>query len=354
MKGKVGIAFSFLLVLSLTLAGCGPGITAEEIVAKMQETVESTEDAHAVVFVAVNAQGIELSVTAEVWEKSPNKLRAKVLEASESRLLGATIVSDGQQGWYYEPTRNRVMVGASSEMETPLPQELLAGLQEVIQEVLDATDVELEGEETVAGHQTYKLVASPKEDAERQIFPGDGTATLWVDREQWIVLKAVYEASGFGQGTMEIRSFELNPGLNDDLFGFTVPEGASVVDIEAQQPVPLTLDEARDQAGFPLLVPEYVPEGTTLVKVLKVGDSVFLRYDHSTEVSFTVVQGPELSGPPPLGQSQDLTVRSLPATVITDEAGGNTFLYWTEDGITVTVAGHIGLDEALEVAESLK
>ena len=41
-------------------------------------------------------------------------------------------------------------------------------------------------------------------------------------------------------------------------------------------------------------------------------------------------------------------------TVITDEAGGNTFLYWTEDGVTVTVAGHITFDEALQVAESLR
>ena len=84
------------------------------------------------------------------------------------------------------------------------------------------------------------------------------------------------------------------------------------------------------------------------------GDAVVLRYNHSTQVSFTIIQGPELSGPPPVGQSQDITVRGQSATVITDEAGGNTFLYWIEDGVTVTVAGHISLDDALEVAESLQ
>lgn len=353
MKPRIWIALSVLLVLVLALAGCGSPITAEEIIAKVQETIESTQDAHAVVSVDVNAQGIDLSVTAEVWEKSPNKVRAQVLESSESRLVGATIVSDGHQGWYYEPSRNRVMVGAASEMETPLPQELLVGLQEVVQQVLDATNVALEGEETVASRQAYTLTASPREDAARQVFPGNGTATLWVDKDQWIVLKAAYEASAFGQGVMEVQSFELNPGLGDELFSFQVPEGATVVDVEAQQPVPLTLDEAKAQAGFPLLVPNYVPQGATLVEVFKVSEAILLRYDHSPEVAFTIFQGPELSGPPPIGQSQDVTVRGQAATAITDEAGGNTFLYWTENGITVTIGGHISLDEALQVAESL-
>jgi outer membrane lipoprotein-sorting protein len=354
MVRKNWILISLLLALSLVLAGCSQKMTAEEIVAKMQETVESTQDAHAVVAVDVNAQGIEMSVVAEVWEQSPNKVRAKVLTASEERLVGATIVNDGQQGWYYEPSRNRVMVGAASEMETPLPQEMLGGLQEAIQQVLDATNVELEGEEEIAGRQAYKLVASPKEGSTEEILPGNGTATLWVDKEQWIVLKATYEASAIGQGSMEVQSFELNPGLPEDLFAFEVPEGATVVDVEAQKPVPLTLDEARAAVSYPLLVPQYVPAGATLIEVLKAGDAIVQRYNHSTEVSFTIIQGPELSGPPPVGQSQDLTVQGYSATAITDEAGGNTFLYWTADGVTVTVAGHISLDEALKVADSLQ
>jgi outer membrane lipoprotein-sorting protein len=351
---KILFVFSLFLVLSLVLAGCGKKITAEEIVARVRETVESTKDAHAVVAVSVNVQGIEITVTAEVWEKSPNKLRAEVLQASLSELVGMTLVSDGQQGWFYEPAHNQVTVGPAAEIETPLPQEMLDSLQEVIQQGLDVSNAELVGEEKVAGRETYKLTLSPKEDAPPEMFAEEGTITLWVDKEQWIVLKGTFEAGTFGQGSMEIQSFELNPGLADDLFRFEVPAGVEVIDIESQQIEPLTLDEAKAQAEFPLLVPGYVPEGATLIEVFKVTDSFVLRYDHSPQVSFTVVQGPELTSRPPLGQSQNVTVRGQSATVITDEAGGNTFLYWAENGVTVTVAGHIGLDEALKVAESLK
>ena len=354
MKTKRWIAFSLLLIVAVALAGCGREMTAEEIVAKMQETVDSTQDAHAIVVAEVNAQGIELSVPAELWEQTPNRVRAEVLEASEASLVGTTLVNDGANGWFYEPARNLVTVGAVEKLDTPLPQEVLVGLQEVIQDVLNATDVELVGEETVAGREAYKLEANPKEGAEEQLFPGNGTATVWVDKEQWIVLKATYEAGAFGQGSLEVQSFELNPGLSADLFAFEVPEGADVVDVEAQQSVPLTLDEALAQAGFPLLVPAYVPEGTTLVEVFKVDEAFVLRYDHSPDVSFTVFQGPEQVGPPVLGQTQDITVRGFDATAITDEVGGNTFLYWTENGITVTVAGRISLEEAIQVAESLQ
>ena len=355
MKTRKWIVPSLLLVLAILLAGCGKRITAEEIIDKMQETVDSTQDAHALVTAEVNVQGIDLSVRAELWEKTPDKFRAEVLEASQASLVGTTLVQDGANGWFYEPARNLVTVGAVEDLDTPLPQQVLVGLQEIIQQVLNAADVELLGEETIAGRQAYKLEASPKEDSATRVFPGNGTATVWVDKDQWIVLKATYVASAFGQGTLEVQSFELNPGLSGELFAFEVPEGATVVDVEAQEPVPLTLDEAREQAGFPLLVPAYVPADATLIEVFRVDDQSFvLRYDHSPDVSFTVFQGPEEVGPPSLGQTQNLTVRGQEATAITDETGGNTFLYWAEGDITVTVAGRISLDEALKVAESLE
>jgi outer membrane lipoprotein-sorting protein len=354
MRHRVPVVFSLFLVLSLALAGCGNKITAEEIVAKVQETVESTQDAHALVTASVNAQGIELSAKAELWEKSPNKGRAVVLEASEPKYIGTTMVSDGQQAWLYEPDRNLVTTGSMGDVEMPLPQELLTSLQDVVQQMLDASNVELVGEETVAGRAAYKLTLSPKEDSAEGLFPGNGTATLWVDKEQWFVLKATYEGGTFGQGTMEVQSFELNPGLADNLFTFEAPEGVRVIDIKAQQPEPMTLVEAMAYPGFHVLIPEYEPEGATLVSILKSGESIILRYNHSAQLSFAIVQGPELASQPPLGESQNVTIRGQSATVITDEASGSTFLYWTENGVTVTVAGHIGLDEAQKVAESLK
>ena len=363
MHKRILILSTLLLALAMLLSGCGQKVTAEQIVTKMRETAASTVDAHAVVKVDMNAMGMVLSATAEIWEKSPNSVYAEVIDASQAELKGMTLATDGQQAWLYDPAHNTVQVGNAGELDMPLPQEMLTSMQGVIQQVLDASSVELVGEEQVAGHDTYKLTFSPKEGSDQQFFPGNGTATLWVDQERWITLKATYEATSLGQGTIEVLDYELNPGVPDTRFHFEIPEGATVKEVEAEQPVALTLDEAKNQAaaaGYTLLVPAYVPQGATLLEVFQTGDAIILRYDHSPQASFTVMQGytasqgSELPHLSQSGVSKTTIIRGQEATSIVDEAGGNTVLYWTENGVTVAVAGHISLDEATKVAESLQ
>ena len=77
------------------------------------------------------------------------------------------------------------------------------------------------------------------------------------------MLQAHFVGDVFGEAWVRVRSFELNTGLADALFQFEIPEGAEVIEIKDLQPIPLTLDEARAQADFSLLVPAYVPEGVT-------------------------------------------------------------------------------------------
>jgi len=362
MHKRALLLSSLVLVMSLVLVGCGQKLTAGQIVDKMRETAESTVDAHAVVKVDMDVSGTALSATAELWEKSPNSVYAEVIDASHLELMGMTLVTDGQQAWFYDPGHNTVEVGAAGEMDLPLPQEMLSSMQGVIQQVLDASDVQLVGEEAVAGHDTYKLTFSAKEGSDLKLFPGNGIATVWVDKDRWITLKATYEASSLGHGTIEVLSYELNPGVPDTRFHLEIPEGAQVIEVHAEEPVALTLDEARAEAaaaGHSLLVPGYVPEGVTLIEVFKTGDAIILRYDHSPQTSFTVMQGytvaqgNELSHLSLLGESKVMTVRGQEATGIVDEAGGNSILFWTEDGTAMALAGRISLEEATKVAESL-
>jgi hypothetical protein len=55
----------------------------------------------------------------------------------------------------------------------------------------------------------------------------------------------------------------------------------------------------------------------------------------------------------PTGQKTEVTVRGQTANLIADSLGNN-FLTWVEDGVTITIAGHISQDEILKVAESLQ
>jgi hypothetical protein len=199
---------------------------------------------------------------------------------------------------------------------------------------------------------TYKLELTPREDDET-FLPAGSTATLWVDQERWVVLQAHFSSGIAGEGWVRVRSFELNTGIADDLFEFEIPEGAQIINFEDKRPKPLTLDEARAEADFTLLVPTYLPEGATLIDVLTVDEAFILHYNHSM-TSFTVIQGqPQGVREAPAGQKTEVTVHGQTANLITDGLG-NSFLTWTEDGVAITIAGRISQEEILKVAESLQ
>lgn len=365
------LAMVALLAGVLVAGGCANKPTAEDIVVRIQEVMGSTNDAYAVVEVTADVQSESLQIVAKVWGKQPNKARVELMEANREELAGAMavtdgqtasagfrtvlagaiVVTDGQTVWFYSPAENQVVVADVSDMPADA-QVIIQSMEGLIQRVLDACDVELLGEEEVAGTETYKLRLTPKE-GEEQSLPVTGTATLWVDKEQWIVLKAHFIAPNLGEGTVQVRSFELNPGLDDEIFTFEVPEGAQVINLEDERAQHMTLDEAVAQASFDLLTPDYVPDGAVLVDVFKARDAFVLLYDLDG-INFTVAQSLE---PLPLGlpgAEEAATVRGIQATLITDEVLGASVLAWQENGINFAIAGRIGGDEAIKIAESLK
>jgi outer membrane lipoprotein-sorting protein len=352
MSKRLLVVLGMLSVVALVVAGCQNQPTVEEIVAKMREVEASTEDAHGVVELAIHNLGADEEMVVEVWEKRPNKVRIEMVESSDSEYAEAVMVSDGEQVWMYVPEGNRVRVGEVGPDEPSSPREIVQFMDEILERMLDTCDVKLAGEEDVAGTPTYKLGFTPRE-AEETVLPLGSTGTVWVDQERWVVLQAHFSGGAVGEGWMRVRSYELNTGLDDSLFQFVIPEGAEVTKVEAREFVPLTLDEARAQAEF-LMVPSYVPEGATLINVFAVHEAIVLHYDHSM-TSFTIMQGPS---PRPeeilLGKTTEVTVRGQTARLTTNAALGTSFLTWTENGITITIAGHISEAEVQRVAESLQ
>jgi outer membrane lipoprotein-sorting protein len=360
------IGLAILVVFGLAVSGCSNQPSAEEIVSRIKEVEASTEDAHAVVEFSLRAQGTDLELVAELWEKKPNKLRAEVLEASDESIVGATSVTDGERVWMYHPGENEVVTGDLGELGSEgeqffSPRQAIDLVDEVTQWVLDTHKAKLVGEEEVEGIATYKLEFTPREGEETKLpIPVGGNVTLWVERERWIVLQAHLEGGTLGEGRMHVRSFEFNTGVPDGRFVFDIPVGAQVINVGDVGPTHVTLDEAEAQAEFDLLVPAYLPDGATLVEVVTVEGGFVLRYDHAS-VSFAVVQRPVSalgdSDEPSIGSvfaSREISVRGQDANLIVDEARGNSLLSWREGGLSIEIAGSISQEEILKVAESLR
>jgi outer membrane lipoprotein-sorting protein len=357
MPGRTLMRIGWLLALVALLAGvlmtggCAKRLTAKDIVTRMQETMGSTNDVHAIIEVTADVQGLSVQAVVEMWEKQPGKARAKLLEANPRRFAGSEIVTDGQTAWFYRPKEKELLVGSVSDMPAEA-QAILWGMEGLIEKVLDASDVELLGKEEVDGTKAYKLSLTLKKE-EEQSLPLAGTATLWVDQKQWNVLKAELVVPNFGEGTIRVQSFEPNPGLDDVVFTFEAPRDAEVVSVEDGRTQHITLDDAESQAGFDLLTPDYVPAGATLVDVLQVQGTFVLLYDLDG-ANLTVIQSQGPLPPEPLGVEEVVTVRHVQAALIIDEAAGASYLAWQENGVNFAISGRIDKDTVVRVAESLK
>jgi outer membrane lipoprotein-sorting protein len=339
-----------VVVILLMLLGCGPeeSITAGEVMGKVRETWEGAVDIHATWELTLDVGVIQDQLVVEMWRKQPDKFRAEVLEAASVEFRGMTLVSDGTQAWLYNPGRREVTAGEPEVIKLPLVQDVIESIDGLIR-TADAGQVKLLGAEKISAGETYKL---------EMLHPDGGRAMLWISKEYWVPLKAEVTSQTLGEGTLAARSIELNTGLSDSLFLFEVPADAQYAIRNTQHATgaksqALTLDEARAQAGFPLLVPAYLPEGVTLTSIFQLGEAIALYYDGFVPFSIVQSRSEAIAQVPQTGPAQRIALRGTEATLIADEAQGGIFLAWSENGVSVSIAGAISVEEALRVAESL-
>lgn len=365
------------LLGALLLAACGQSLpTAEEIVDRMEAARAATNDAHAIVAIDFTSPERSGSLVVEGWmEKTGEtdaagepiaRLRIQVLEASEEGLKDTLVVSDGETFWLYNPAENTVITGSASEMGERGPTDPAGAadaLQRIVGEGLDALELTVVGEEQVAGKPTWKVDFTPKAETSAQLqLDGVIEGSMWVDEALAIPLKLTLDASDFGQGSVEVRNIETNTGLSAELFRFTPPPGAEVVQaaelVSRLQPRASTLEEARTDVSFALREPGYLPAGMSLVEVRVIGTgTVILNYTGESG-SVSVVQSNEEVGrdrePPAGSEVRTVAVGGATGTLITGGDGQGSLLRWEQDGIRYVVAGTISSDEALRVAEGLE
>lgn len=333
------------VIIIFMLLGCGPkeSITAGEVMGKVRETWEGAADIHATWELTLDVGVIQDRLVVEVWQKRPDKLRAEVLEAASVEFRGMALVSDGAQAWLYNQSRREVMAGEPEAVKLPLVQDVIESIDELIR-AADTGQVKLLGTEKISVGETYKL---------EMPHPDGGQALLWISKEYWVPLRVEYTSQPVGRGTLAVRSIELNTGLPDSLFLFEVPADARVTRTSGTESQVLTLDEARARAGFSLLVPAYLPQGVTLTNVFQLGEAIALYYDGFVPFSIVQSRSEAIAQVPQMGTAQKIALRGTEATLIADETQGGIFLAWSENGVSVSIAGAISVEEALRVAESL-
>lgn len=369
-----------LLISTLVVSACGQAqttISAEEIMQRMEAARDAMQDIRATVAFDFTSPEKSGSMLMETWLKKTdqtdeqdrpiNMVRIEVREASEAQLQDARFVSDGETFWVYHPDENRVLTGTREDLaEQPMTDAAGAArtFEDMLQRGLDAFDIEVLGEEQIAGQNTWKLRLTPASDTQQQLqLDRVVQVTMWVDEELALPLRIDVNASDMGQALFEVRSLDMDSGLSADLFTFTVPEGAEVVDVAElaaqMRPRSLSLEEAAAEVDFVLLSPADLPLDATLVDVQVIGDKMVIQNYVGSQVTFSIVQSSDEMGAerqPPIGSEvRTITVREQEATLITsgDDQPGS-LLRWIEDDVRIIVAGTLSADDAVRVAEALQ
>ncbi len=369
-----------LLISALVVSACGQAqttISAEEIMQRMEAARDAMQDIRATVAFDFTSPEKSGSMLMETWLKKTdqtdaqdrpiNMLRIEVREASDAQLQDARFVSDGEMFWVYHPDENRVLTGTREDLaEQPMTDAAGAArtFEDMLQRGLDAFDIEVLGEEQIAGQNTWKLRLTPASDTQQQLqLDRVVQVTMWVDEELALPLRIDVDASDMGRAMFEVRSLDIDSDLSADLFTFTVPEGAEVVNVAElaaqMRPRSLSLEEAAAEVDFVLLSPADLPLDATLVDVQVIGDKMVIQNYVGSQVTFSIVQSSDevaAERQPPIGSEvQTITVRDQEATLVTsgDDQPGS-LLRWVEDDVRIIVAGTLSADDAVRVAEALQ
>ncbi|WP_025745860.1 outer membrane lipoprotein-sorting protein [Kallotenue papyrolyticum] len=369
-------------LLSLILAACAQAPpTAQEIMERMRAAREQIGSGHAIIDLVLDTPEHNGSYTLEAWGAKRDRTdaagqpigqaRIRIVRASQAELTGAELVNDGTTFWLYHPAANRVFTGALGELRQGRigaadPTAQMLRMQQALQHILDGSNVTLEGESVaVAGRDTWQVLLTPKPETAADLGLGSQLRVqLWIDKATNLPVKGVIDGGALGHLEATATTFEIDAPLPPEVFSFTPPAGAEVIDLAEvarnARPQVVTLDEARAQVDFPLLTPAQLPAGVQLeqVQVLKLrGQTVIQNFNGP--ILFSLVQGrgelPSEQQAPAGAEVRQVQVRGVLGTmIIGNETERGTLLRWRENGVTLVVAGTLSPDEALAIAESLR
>jgi outer membrane lipoprotein-sorting protein len=383
---KRAFAIIIVIILSMTAVGLVAATvipTADQLLTRSLETLETMTDGHAIVEVTTDLPEQSMSGTFEVWVQlnaGPNgepAMRVEVLAASEVELVGVTAVSDGTQFWLYDPNRNVVVVGRAEDMAAALAAKL-AGHEgewrhegdfdpesmdipetpaEAVAKLLEYFTAERNGSAQIAGSEAHqlRLIPIPDRMPEEMRLAG-GFVNLWLRSSDQLPLAVEYAQSALGYGRVEATLAEINIGLDSALFTFEIPEGAEIIQAAELMAQMEAMETEALPADFTLLAPTDLPEGATAGESQLVGGAVVQRFNLADGRSFYVAQGAAmpLDAPAEATSRETVTVRGVEGVLFTNGEVSRTLLAWREREISFLIGGDLTPEQALAVAESLQ
>lgn len=175
--------------------------------------------------------------TLKEWRKG-DKVRIEVSSDVEELQL---IVNE-ENVFLNNKINNEVLIFESFAQES-LNMDPREHVELLLRETENSHDIEIVGEETVVGRETLYVTLTQKAGKKTLL----GNQELWIDKENWIVLKMKSNQSDFYY-TAEYTHIDFQSKVDDSIFEFDIPNDANVQQLEGaiDEGTEITIEEIQD------------------------------------------------------------------------------------------------------------
>lgn len=342
-KAKKTIGRILIAAAAMGLFGCSfqdNQLSPEQVINNAMKETDERLSYYGEATMEIDGENMEKEIIKmKEWRSADGRVRVET--AGENEDDQALSVNDGTTFTIYQESLNQAFISEDDELLSvmmPTPKEQA---NQLLKMVGDSHAISIEGEEKVAGRDTYHLVAKTNE---KNTLLGD--QELWVDKENWFVLKMI-ASSGDNHSEVIYTKIDFNYEMTDDLFIVELPDDVDIQNFdELNETTEVTIDEAVDQVGQPLL---YFPE-TKDQEISKIETDELTGELARVEVNIAYEQDglPLLSlsmfkTPEDLADSEDLSlpgeeeieIRGTEGTMM-DMENFRT-LFWKEDGLSYSI-----------------
>jgi len=214
MNIKSIIVMVLFSIIVFPLLSNGADLTPQEIIEKVEQTYYKQKTLYAV-FEETYIWGLtgeEQTVKGELLLEGDQKFHISTADQ--------IIVSDGTTLKTYNKLENQMLVDRLEATEDDLlPSRILFKYKEQY-------DPRLLGEETIQGHECYKILFTP---SEGDLFYNE--VRVWVDQQRWIPRKIEQKSIDGNTTVYTLHEITLGIEIQNTDFILTAPENAEIIDM---------------------------------------------------------------------------------------------------------------------------
>jgi len=305
-------------------------------------------------FVETDAQGNEtIQAKREVWADKKGRYYVKELEGFNKGLI---TVNNGQKKWQIRPDEKQLYIFPAF----PDPYRFTFELGKEVDQVKNALETKIVGEDSISGRKTSILEVSPK---------GGIPYKIWIDKETRLPLKKESAMYNSIQYRITYTEVDFADSIPAELIAYKLPDGFKEIDTHPEQLVS-TLEEAAEVAGFAPEVAENIPEGYSIDSIAVATDTkvVKLNYAALDKQKRVVILQAEATGEfkpastAVLGKvGSNVAEIQLPVAATSGILADGPYagmtdsssIRWQENGLEYAVVGNISVEELALFVKSL-